>query len=313
MFTTMRLNLLLASLLFATLACSATETTESDEKGQLSLADGERVLMSYNAAYVPSPIEDRPEYGRSGFIHPVYSPKGNVVTDAFPSDHPHQHGLMFAWTSASYEGQKIDFWNSPKKQGIIEHVKTLRADEDVIQVQLRHVITIGKYAGTAVLNETWTITRVPHETLNIFDLVSVQTCATDKPLKILKYNYGGMCIRSHDEWNDSVQMLTSEGKSRIEGNHTRPSWVALFGEADAKQGNWAGIAAMSHPDNFRGPQPARLHGKVAYFCFAPMVAGEFQIKPGEPYTSKFRFVTYDGKPDINLLNTVWKDYAKDIE
>ena len=222
-----RIPVLVLTLLL--LICSPAHADE--ETKQLTLAAGDRPILTYHAALLPSPADDAPWYGRSGFIHPVYSPKGRIVTDPFPADHRHQHGLMFAWTSAEYEGQKVDFWNAPKKQGKIEHVKTIQADDDTIKVQLRHVITAGKHKGTTVLNETWTITRVEHDTLNIFDLTSEQTCATDKPLTIRKHHYGAMCIRGPASWSNGDAMLTSEGKNQAEGNHTRPHWVALFGEA----------------------------------------------------------------------------------
>lgn len=304
------------------LLLSCTFVCFAEEKGQLTLADGDRPIMTYNAALVPSPIADAPWYGRSGFIHPVYSPKGRVVTAAFPEDHPHQHGLMFAWTSAEYEGQKVDFWNSHKKQGKVEHVKTNHAGKNMIAVRLRHEISAGPHKDLIVLSETWTITRVEHDTLNVFDLVSVQVNVTDKPLKLRKHKYGGMCIRGPASWSNGDAMLTSEGKNQKEGNHTRPNWVALFGKA-AKPGEAntpgedhaeiAGIAAMAHPNNFRGPQPTRMHEEMSYFCFAPMILDAFEIKPGKPYVSKFRFVAYDGKPDADALNAIWKDYTKDTD
>ncbi|MEO0476317.1 MAG: PmoA family protein [Planctomycetota bacterium] len=297
---------------FSVLLLVGTHALADKQAKQLTLADGDRPILSYNVTTVPSPIEDAPWFSRSGFIHPVYSPEGRVVTDPFPADHPHQHGLMFAWTSSEYEGQKVDFWNAKKKQGKIEHVKTIQADANTIKVELRHKIIGGKHKGTTVLNETWTVTRVEHDTLNIFDLVSVQTCATDKPLTVNKHKYGAMCIRGPARWSTGDAMLTSEGKSQKEGNHTRPDWVALFGEA-VRHGETdtqlAGIAAMAHPDNKHGPQPVRLHPEMSYFCFAPMIHDGFQIKPGEPFISKFRFVTYDGKPDPKTLDAIWKQYA----
>ena len=297
----------------------STHAFGDEDTKLLTLAKGDRPILSYNVATVPSPIEDAPWFSRSGFIHPVYSPKGRIVTDPFPADHPHQHALMFAWTSSEYEGQKVDFWNARKKQGKIEHVRTIKADTDTIKVELRHKIIGGKHKGTVVLNETWTITRVEHDSFNIFDLVSVQTCATDKPLKLNKYKYGGMCVRGPADWSNGDAMLTSEGKNQQEGNHTRPNWVALFGrfaksdETGNDDNDWSGIAAMAHPDNKHGPQPVRLHEKMSYFCFAPMVAGDFEIKPGEPFVSKFRFVTYDGTPDAKQLDAVWKSYSKPKE
>ena len=288
-------------------------TLSPDSEPTLTLSNGDRPVASYNAAFVPSPIDDAPWYGRSGFIHPVYSPKGRVVTGAFPEDHPHQHALMFAWTSATYDGQKVDFWNSHKKQGRIEHVETIQADGDTIKVKLRHTIITGKHKGLTVLHENWTLTRVEHDTLNVFDLVSVQANVTDKPLIIRKHKYGGLCVRGPASWSNGDAMLTSEGKNQKQGNHTRPNWVALFGRADMDGkaiGDWCGIAAMAHPDNHHGPQPARLHEEMSYFCFAPMVAGQFQIKPGEPFVSRFRFVTYDGKPDKERLDAIWQNFAK---
>lgn len=286
-------------------------------KDKLSLAEDGRPIMTYNAAAVKTPDPEAPWLTRSGFIHPVYSPSGRVVTDAFPADHPHQHGLMFAWTSAEYEGQRIDFWNSHKKQGEIEHVKTISADNDRIVVKLRHNITAKRDTPLTVLHETWTLTRVPHDTMNVFDLVSVQTNVTDKPLKLRKHKYGAMCVRGPAHWSNGDAMLTSEGLSQATGNHTRPNWIAMFGKAlrpgqadgDADVVT-AGIAAMSHPDNRHGPQPARLHPEMSYFCFAPTIHAAFEIPSREALTSRFRFVTFDGKPDANQLDAIWQDYTK---
>ena len=277
---------------------------EEDAK-QISLCDGDRVLMTYNAAYVPSPDPTAPWFGRSGFIHPVVTPKGRVVTDGFPGDHMHQHGLMFAWTSAVFDGRPVDFWNSQKRQGRVEHVRTLHADGATMTVLLRHVIESGEKPLT-VLRETWHLNRVPHPSMHVFDLVSTQTCVTDRPLNIEKYHYGGMCIRGPLHWNSGDSMLTSEGKGQADGNHSRPNWVAMFGEVG---GEPCGIAAMSHPENFRAPQSVRLHPQMPYFCFAPMVLGEFQLAPGRRYVSRFRFVAFDGKPDMTQLNALWRAFG----
>lgn len=291
----------------------ARQAAEAQDGKLLSLSDGERTLLTYNAGYLPSPDPETPWFGRSGFIHPVYTPGGRVVTEPFPEDHPHQHGLMFAWTKSTYDGRGVDFWNSKKKQGKVEHAQTIQASADRIEVRLRHVVTgkgvTGKGEPVTVLHETWTITRVPHETMNVFDLVSVQRCATDIPLKLPKYHYGGMAVRGASAWVEAVTMRTSAGKGREEGNHSRPNWVVQFGEVD---GAPCGIAAMCHPGNFRAPQPVRLHPEKPYFCFAPMVLGPFQIDPGKPYTSRYRFVAFDGEPDPEQLESLWKAYAEEL-
>jgi len=281
----------------------------ADEKQQLTLSDGDRPILTYNAGYIPSPDPQTPWFGRSGFIHPVYTPKGKVVTEPFPEDHPHQHGLMFPYVKTTYDGRRVDFWNSAKKLGKIEHAKTIEADADELKVQLRHIAT-GKGTRITVLNETWTVTRVPHNSMHVFDLHSVQTCATDKPLTIKRNKYGGMAVRGPMPWLENGKMLTSEGKARAQGNHSRPNWVVQFGEIE---GEVCGIAAMCHPRNFRAPQPVRLHPEKPYFCFAPMVLGAFEITPDEPFISRYRFVVFDGEPDLEQLEAMWKEYVKDAE
>ena len=279
----------------------------AEDPGEVSLADGDRIVMTYNADLMPSPDADAPWFKRSGFIHPVYTPSGRIVTEGFPADHLHQHGLMFAWTSSVYDGRPVDFWNSKLQAGHVEHVETIHADNDAIQVRLRHVDdTSGK--PIVVLSETWELTRVPHESMHVFDLVSTQTCVASLPLKIQEYHYGAMCVRGAQAWlKEPCVMVTNEGKDREAGNHSRPDWVMMHGKVD---GQTCGIAAMGHPDNFRAPQPVRLHPNKPYFCFAPMVLGDFSIEPGKPYVSRFRFAAFDGEPDEDELNAVWKAFSE---
>ena len=200
------------------------------EPETLSLQHDGRTLMTYNALYIESPAADQPWYGRSGFIHPVYTPQGRVVTAGFPADHLHQHGLMFAWTNAVFDGREVDFWNSKKQAGFIEHIETVRADANTIVVKLRHIDETANIP-TIVLHETWEIKSVPHDSLNVFDLVSTQTCATDRPLTIKQFHYGGMCIRGPSAWLKAATMVTDEGKRRSEGNHSRPNYVTLSGRS----------------------------------------------------------------------------------
>ena len=37
------------------------------------------------------------EYARAGYVHPLHGLNGEVLTEDFPPDHPHQRGLYWAW------------------------------------------------------------------------------------------------------------------------------------------------------------------------------------------------------------------------
>ncbi|MEL0117902.1 MAG: DUF6807 family protein, partial [Opitutae bacterium] len=147
-------------------------------------------VLEYVKKENPVP-EGMPEhFRRSGYIHPVYSPKGQEVTGDFPLDHPHQHALFFAWTRAKFDGKKVEFWNQAKQLGTIEHreVLSLKRKKESVSFSVKHAFVVGKgNERTDALHEIWTVTihQTPEDYF-LFDLKSVQTCATDKPMILEK-------------------------------------------------------------------------------------------------------------------------------
>ena len=53
----------------------------------------------------------------------------------------------------------------------------------------------------------------------------------------------------------------------------------------------------------------RLHPTEPFFCFTPSQLGDWEIAPGKPFVSHYRFIIADGPPDKTELNRLWKDYA----
>jgi hypothetical protein len=144
----------------------------------------------------------------------------------------------------------------------------------------------------------------------MFDLELTQTCATNDPVLLPKYHYGGFGFRGADAWNgpgDAALFLTSEGiTDRIKGNDTRGRWCYLGGKLE---GAIAGTAVLGHPDNFRAPQPLRLHPNMPYFSYVPQQLGDFAIEPGKAYVARFRFIVADGAPDRARIEAYWNAYA----
>jgi hypothetical protein len=293
----------------------------------LTLQARDRPVLRYNAALVESPAGLDPVYRRSGYIHPLYTPSARVVTGDFCPQHPHQHGFFFAWVNTTFNGHKVDFWNQKAETGRVRHLETLRTTGGPVfgqfTVKLRHEDITGQ-THVAVLDELWTVRAYDLATPGrfLFDFESRQTCVADKPLSVNTYHYGGLGLRGNTAWLDPdakgndpprpehsnrSDFLTSEGKTRVDGNHTRPRWADLSGELDGKV---AGVTILDHPENFRFPQPVRLHPNMPYFCFAPMVPGGFAIEPGQSYVSRYRVSVHDGKPAPADVDRLWRDYAE---
>ncbi len=308
----------------------------TDNGRELVLAMGDRTILRYQHAVNEAPEGLEPYYRRSGYIHPLYTPKGKEITGDFPPDHAHQHALFFAWTNTEFQGRKLDFWNQADGTGKIEHVEVMETVSGPVfggfTVKLRHSDVSGPgREPIPVLEETWTVRAYRQAEGFLIDLESVQQCAGEVPLTIKDYHYGAMAIRGNYQWFDEANaaainklvkkntnpdalakvekrfdFLTSEGMNWANGNATRARWVAMHGKLD---GEPAGVTVLSHPDNFRAPQPVRLHPSKPYFCFAPMALGEFLISPGEPYVSRYRYHVYDGPVDSEKEETLWRDYA----
>lgn len=313
------------SCLFLATACLQAADIAVEPVGSvLRFSAGGQPVCSYQMqpGEVPEGVHEIFRHG--AHLHPVYSPSGRCVTGNHQADHPWQRGIWMAWTKTEFGEAHPDFWNMGKTDA--PSGGSLPAEVKFVQLQKswggpqgggfvsEHVfLDHSRTPGQKVLNETWEV-AVSQQTLdgtrtNVLDLVSTQTCATDRPLKLPKYHYGGLGVRGAPAWNpvESVRMLTSEGLDRKSGDSTTARWVWLGGEIE---GATAGIAVLIHPSNFRFPQPLRLNPKNPQLCVAPSQGGDWAIEPGRPLISKYRFLIFDGPPKADWIEAQWREYAE---
>ena len=277
-------------------------------------ADG-RDVVAYRTAKERVPREDIPEvYNRDGYLHPVWSPSGRVITDDYPPDHIHHHGIWAAWTNTIFQGRTPDFWNMGRASGRVEVVALDSIWSGVAHAGLnaRHRYVDMIEEEVTALNEAWhlKVYRTPTD-INILDLSLTQIVATGDTLILPEYRYGGVGVRGHRDWvgEEGTEFFTSEGLTRENGHATRARWCHIGGIVDGER---VGIAVLSHPDNHESPQPMRIHPTEPFFNFAPTQAGQFEITSDEQTTWKYRFVTYDGAYDQDLLDALWEDYANPL-
>jgi hypothetical protein len=287
------------------------------EKGRLKVTVDGKPVFHYQAEKSPLPRPDiKPIFQRGGYIHPVMSPGGKLVTDDYPPNHIHHHGIWYPWTKTVFEGRTPDFWNMGAGTGTVEFARLGEVWSGPVHggFQAEHrFMDLTAPAPKTALNEMWEVTAyrvgVGTNPYWIFDLVSMQECATGSPLKLPKFHYGGLGFRGNWAWNgkEHTFFLTSHGETdRIKANETRGKWCHIGGKVD---GELTGVAILCHPDNYRFPQPMRTHPTEPFFCFAPSQLGDWEITPDEKYISQYRFVVQDGAPDRDVLERFWNDYA----
>lgn len=271
--------------------------------GSLEISIGEQPVLQYHTVVVPPPTGVDPVYARSGFIHPLFSPSGKILTDPFPVGHVHQHAVFSAWARATFRHQTVDFWNQASKLGNVEHRAVVARKKNGFTTHLQQVSTDQ---GPA-LDEIWKVSVEESRNPFIIDLETEQSCATTDEVYLHPYRYGGLAFRGSKHWNSEdedyfegpMKILTGQGiRDREEGNHTTPRWLAVYGPVD---GQTVGVVYMDHPGNFRHPQPVRIHPTMPYFVFGPVARGSVIIRPGMAYYARYRIITFEGEPDAETI------------
>ncbi|HEX2970968.1 MAG TPA: PmoA family protein [Tepidisphaeraceae bacterium] len=295
-------------------AAPIVETRQTPTGLDLHWADAQ--VLHFQSAIMPPPAGADPRYARSGFIHPLRSPAGAVLTNIHPADHIHHLGLWNPWTSTEFEGRHVDFWNIKDGTGTVRFAKLLDKTSGPVfagfRVAQEHV-ALNTTAGPKVaLNEildvrVWRVGG-PDKGYWLVDYTTTQRCASSSPLKLLAYRYGGIGFRATADWKESnSNYLTSEGKTRKDGHATRARWCAMYGATS--QGP-AGIEFMSHPKNRQHPEPMRLwpEGDI-FFNFCPIQSVPWTLEPGNDYTLRYRLYIYDGTASRETFERFWQDFG----
>lgn len=279
--------------------------------------NGTTPLFSYQAEPGELPRSNIPDsFRRGGYLHPIHAPGGQVVTDDFPPNHVHHHGVWWAWTSTVFQGRHPDFWNMGDRKGRVEFVAVDDSWSGPVHAGLRarhRFVDLLAQPPVVALTERWTVTAYAQSAdasgTWFFDLTSEQECATGDALHLPQYRYGGIGLRGNWAWNGptNVHFLTADGETdRQRGNGSRSRWCDMSGDVDGRR---VGIAVLCHPSNYRFPQPMRLHPDEPFFNYAPSQAGEMELKPGTNYLSRYRFVLHDGPPPAAVIERLWNDFA----
>jgi hypothetical protein len=294
----------------------ALEVEETGEAIRV-LNKGKTVLV-YHKAEVEPPKGADPAYRRSGFVHPLCTPAGSVVTAIHPADHIHHMGLWHAWVKTVHGKRKPDFWNLKAKSGRVRYAKTLQRPEPSGKMAsftvLQEFISMDKGTNpVVVLAEEFTLTVHSADNAYLVDHTTVQKNITDTPLKLPAYRYGGpIAYRGPANWNNSnSRVFTSEGKNRSNGHATRGRWCAFAGPAE--KGN-ALVAILCHPKNHDAPQRMRIwppasHNGAIFFNYVPAQETAWHLMPGKPSTMRYRLIVSDKTMNAEQINALWKSFA----
>lgn len=308
------------------------QTVESEEDapvklhkrhGQLRISSQERPVLDYQFETMFPPEGINPLFKRSGFIHPLRSPEGQILSRVQPPDHYHHYGIWGPWTKTHIKGREVDFWNLLKGQGTVQFGGFVSEVEGQVYSgfkALQEHIDFGAFGPDQLAMMEVLDVRVwnpGNGDVWLIDYTTTLNTPLDSGIMLDAYRYGGgIGFRATEDWHkDNSTVLTSENKDRLSADGTKARWCLVEGESLSETGR-SGILFMGHPANRDFPEPMRVwpvdanggRGDV-YFEFCPIRHKDWMLEKGRDYTLKYRLLVFDGAVSFEKAELYWNGFA----
>jgi hypothetical protein len=221
----------------------------------LTVFDGGRKVLTYVYGDTLAPGVD-PRFARSSYIHPLYSLDGQALTEDFPRDHYHHHGLFWAWPAVEVRGLETSNWepaDPPLRQRfvkwierrvtgagarlVVENTWKLGQTEDVAEEKVAIVVHAATPFGRAL--------DVEIELRPVGGPLTLRGAPADNK------GYSGLCLRGLAlEGRDSrvfrgAAMTTDEGPLPADSTGRPFRWADLSAPGD--RGGMAVFVSPRHP------------------------------------------------------------------
>jgi hypothetical protein len=293
-----------------------------EKHNDLSIIRGEQPVLNYRFGIKYPPAGINVLYKRSGYIHPLWSPGGEELTNIQPDDHYHHYGIWGPWTKTHIKDREVDFWNLAKGQGTVKFGGFLSKVEGEVFSgfkALQQHIDFGAVGEDRIaMNEILDV-RVWNVSGNIWiiDYTTSLNSPLDKGIMLDAYRYGGgIGFRATEKWHkDNCTVLTSDGKTRADADGSFARWCIVEGESDTEVGR-SGILFLSHPSNRMHPEPMRVWPYDAnrgrgdmFFEFVPIRHNDWKLESRRDYTLKYRMVVFEGEMNEETAEKYWNSFA----
>ena len=292
-------------------------TWENLPSGAHNLKHGDQAVFRYNALPVSSPSYQAIQ-NRSAYIHPAYTPSGALITGDFSSYHPHHRGFFLAYVHTKTGDLAPDFWNIHLGTGKIHTEKWEMPSVGPVTARFTshhrwEARDTVKREDRVVLRERWDVEvyDIPGAPYWLFDLTSTQQ-AVGQPLEVLPHRYGGMAYRGSEPFvKGGIDVLTSEGRHRIDGDQKPTRWVDLTGPVAEGSEKYAGGLIADHPSNPRYPNVVRIHPiTLPFFSYVPAHDRPLTIATDAPTVFRYRILIHDGHPDKKVNDRISGDFTE---
>ncbi|MBN1908833.1 MAG: PmoA family protein [Pirellulales bacterium] len=278
------------------------------DKASCALAESGRPVLVYNFGMITGekvPKKDRRRQ-QAAFIHPVYGLSGEVLTDSFPRDHYHHHGIFWTWPHVGIDGKDYDLWTS---RGIrTRYVRLLHKSPG------RTSAALGMENGWFVGQQKVMIERVGirvHASTDEAQVLDLEFTwiPVDRPITLRgaeNKSYGGLTMRFAVPRKQKGTITVPSGVTKRDLSNTRLPWADLT-YAFPGAPTASGAALMVRPDHPDFP-PTWLTRHYGPQCIGyPGVDGK-TFPEGKPFSLNYRIWIHKTPADLARLKKAYAAY-----
>lgn len=278
-----------------------------EEDGRLLVREEGTPVLAYN--FEPQLADGVPErYRRAGYIHPVWSPDGTVLTDDFPEDHYHHRGISWMWPRVRVGDAQYDLWHL---QGVRQEFRewTTRKAGPSSATVAASVAWVAE--GTTIVDEQVRIRVHPASSGRRAIDVRLTLEATGRPVTLLGQSnqdkgYGGFSFRFAPR--DTTVIVSPEGREE-DSDHQRLAWADESGRFTGATG-WKGAAIFQHPDHPGHPVQWTLRHYGFLGVAWPGNDGH-TLEPGSPVTLRYRMLLHEGTAEDAGVAKAYQAFRND--
>ncbi len=277
----------------------------------LGLWDGEAPVLVYNrgmitAEHVPEKDARRT---RACYVHPLYGLSGEVLTEDFPRDHFHHHGIFWTWPHVKIDGKEYDLWAD---RGIKQRfVRWLAKEAGPVAGTIG--VENGWFVGDTkvMIERVWIRTYKPAGESRSLDL-EFTWIPVDKPITLWGAggkSYGGLTVRFAPPSGRDPNTVITVPSGRTTGDlpDTPLAWAdftSMFGDHPTPSGA-AVFVDPNHPDY----PPTWLTRHYGPLCIGWPGVKPKTFAPGKPIRLNYRIWIHKRALETPQIQQAYDAYA----
>jgi hypothetical protein len=278
----------------------------------IRLSENGKPVLVYNNT--PNSLNGR--YVCNNYIHPLYDPDGNVLTEEFPADHPYHRGVFWAWHQLYADGVRLgDGWTNDSISQDVSIVK-IEKEKQKVSFYLRVSWKSSVFNESKPFMEEKTVITVHSLESSVrkidFDIAlrglvkGLQIGGSADPK-----GYGGLCVRLRTP--DSLLFTSVNGRVKPQEMQIAAGpWMdisAPFGEG----GKVSGVTILCSPSMQDYPENWILRQKGSMQNVVFPGNGRINVPEDRQVKLKYRIIVHGGDAtatDIKSLMQEYQDQAK---